>query len=345
LRKAATAFLTATALLLGFASLCAAEPVLHPPAPDAAITESAGPPPKGAEVVTVGVYPTVVDELNIAASTYDAVVYIWMRWKGPIDPTVAVEFTNASERQNFTLHKLLDKPAVLKDGSLYQVMQGHGRFFQPFDLAAFPFDRQTVTIQIEDEINAHDNLVYAPDLKDSGFGASLQIPGWRMRGWHAEATTQNYASHFGTAEIATGARHAGLRFGLVIERRESFFIWKLFLPLLIVMCANWLAFTIQPELADVRTALTATALLTLVFLQKSYSDDLPAVGTLVLMDKIYAVAYVLVLATLAHVVAVANWQKRADVAHHHVSRVDWSSLAFHTAFFVIAVAVILASAT
>ena len=103
--------------------------------------------------------------------------------------------------------------------------------------------------------------------------------------------------------------------------------------------------TIQPELADVRTALTATALLTLVFLQKSYSDDLPAVGTLVLMDKIYAVAYVLVLATLAHVVAVANWQKRADVAHHHVSRVDWSSLAFHTAFFVIAVAVIVASAT
>jgi hypothetical protein len=55
-------------------------------------------------VVTVGVYPTVVDELNIAAST--AVFYVWMKWKGPIDPTAAVEFTNNSERQNFTLHKL-----------------------------------------------------------------------------------------------------------------------------------------------------------------------------------------------------------------------------------------------
>jgi hypothetical protein len=43
----ATAFLTAMALLLGFAGLCAAEPVRHQPAPDAAITGRGGPPPKG----------------------------------------------------------------------------------------------------------------------------------------------------------------------------------------------------------------------------------------------------------------------------------------------------------
>ena len=93
-----------------------------------------------------------------------------------------------------------------------------------------------------------------------------------------------------------------------------------------------------------RTALTATALLTLVFLQKSYSDELPEIGTLVLMDKIYAVAYLLVLATLGHVVAIANWQKRADVADHHVARMDWSSLAIHMAFFVVAVSVLVMSA-
>lgn len=311
---------------------------------EAAITEVAGPPPKGAQVVTVGIYPTVVDDLNIAASTYDCVFYVWMKWKGPIDPTIGLEFTNNSERQNFTIHKLLEKPRILKDGSLYQIMQVHGRFFQPFSLIDFPFDRQTLSINIEDEINAHDNIVYQPDLKDSGFGASLQIPGWRMLGWHAEATVQDYASNFGSSEVATGSRHAGMTFALSIERRTSFFLWKLFLPLLIVMCANWLAFLIKPDLVDVRTALTATALLTLVFLQKSYSDELPEIGTLVLMDKIYAVAYLLVIATLAHVVTIATWQKRADVGEDRVVRVDWSSLAIHVVFFAVAVSAIVLSA-
>ncbi|HEX4303340.1 MAG TPA: hypothetical protein VHZ78_11135 [Rhizomicrobium sp.] len=302
------------------------------------------PPAPSPEVVTVGVYPTVVDDLNIAASTYDAVAYVWFKWKGPIDPTVGVEFANSSERQNFTRQALLEQPQTLPDGSRYQILQIHGRFFQPFSLIDFPFDRQTLTIAIEDEVNAHHRIVYVPDLKDSGFAPGLQIPGWRMLGWHADATAQDYHSHFGAPQIAGGTRHSGLSFAIAIERRASFFLWKLFLPLLIVMCANWLAFLIKPDLVDVRTALTATALLTLVFLQKSYSDELPEIGTLVLMDKIYVVAYLLVIATLAHVVTVASWQKKATVTDARVVRVDWTSLAIHVAFFAVAVGIIVLSA-
>jgi hypothetical protein len=305
------------ALFIGLTGASAAVPEMHAMSPTAAIAEAAAP-PAGAQRVTVGVYPTVVDDLNIAASTYDVVAYVWFRWKGPIDPTAGLEFTNVSERQNFVAHKLYAEPHRLADGSLYQLMQIHGRFFQPFSLIDFPFDRQTLAISMEDEINGHDRIVYVPDLKESGFGAAVQVPGWRTLGWHAEAMVQDYASHFGAAEVAGSTRHAGLRFAIVIERRASFFLWKLFLPLLIVMCANWLAFLIKPDLVDVRTALTATSLLTLVFLQKSYSDELPEVGTLVLMDKIYAVAYLLVIATLAHVVAMASWQKQTNVSDARV---------------------------
>src|ERR1700755_399459 len=99
--------LAALAVLTAASGLSAAKPELHPMAPAATLEELAGPPPKGAQVVTVGIYPTVVDDLNIASSTYDTVFYIWMKWKGPIDPTAGLEFTNNSERQNFTIHKLL----------------------------------------------------------------------------------------------------------------------------------------------------------------------------------------------------------------------------------------------
>jgi len=304
----------------------------------------AQPAPDPAEVVTVGVYPTVVDDLNIAASTYDVVAYVWLKWKGPVDPTEGLEFANASERQNFVQQKLFPAPRQLPDGSSYQLLQIHGRFFQPFSLIDFPFDRQMLSIVIEDEINGHHRLVYVPDLKDSGFGANLQIPGWRMLGWSAQASVQDYATHFGAPGVVEGTHHPSLRFAIAIERRASFFLWKLFLPLLIVMFANWLAFLIKPDLVDVRTALTATALLTLVFLQKSYSDDLPEIGTLVLMDKIYAVAYLLVILTLAQVVAMASWQKTSNVPDTRVMRLDRTSFAAHIAFFAVAVGAIVLSA-
>jgi len=310
----------------------------------AAAQPAPGPAPEPAEVVTVGVYPTVVDDLNIAASTYDVVAYVWLKWKGPVDPTEGLEFANASERQNFVQQKLFAAPRTLADGSSYQLLQIHGRFFQPFSLIDFPFDRQMLSIVIEDEINGHHRLVYVPDLKDSGFGANLQIPGWRMLGWHSDASVQDYATHFGAPGVVEGTHHPSLRFAIAIERRASFFLWKLFLPLLIVMFANWLAFLIKPDLVDVRTALTATALLTLVFLQKSYSDDLPEIGTLVLMDKIYAVAYLLVIATLAQVVGMASWQKSANVPDARVIRLDRRSFVIHIAFFAAAVGVIVLSA-
>ncbi len=300
--------------------------------------------PEPAEVVTVGVYPTVVDDLNIAASTYDVVAYVWFKWKGPVDPTEGLEFANASERQNFVQQKLFEAPRTLADGSSYQLLQIHGRFFQPFSLIDFPFDRQMLSLVIADEINAAHRIVYVPDLKESGIGANLQIPGWRLLGWHAEAGVQDYATHFGAPGLVEGTRHPSLRFAIAIERPPSFFLWKLFLPLLIVMFANWLAFLIKPDLVDVRTALTATALLTLVFLQKSYSDELPEIGTLVLMDKIYAVAYLLVIATLAQVVRMASWQKSSGVPDERVMRLDRISFAVHIGFFALAVGALVLSA-
>ena len=62
------------------------------------------------------------------------------------------------------------------------------------------------------------------------------------------------------------------------------------MPRFIVFSASLAALLIRPQDLDVRTALPAGALLTAIFLQKSYSDSLPDLGYLILMDKIYLVA-------------------------------------------------------
>jgi len=205
--------------LWGLLPLCAALALLV----QFATAQTAGPPPlnpmragavplmklaPGAQQVVVGVYPTTVYELNVETSTYYALAYVWLRWKGDIDPTATLEFTNQADTQGrLTKTNLLEKPATLRNGSHYQIMTVQGRFFQPFSLLDFPLDRQTLSISVEDSTHGHNQLVYIPNDQDSGFGAMLKIPGWQILGWRMEKTLQDYASRFGDWE-KSAAPHA-----------------------------------------------------------------------------------------------------------------------------------------
>ncbi|HEX2593824.1 MAG TPA: hypothetical protein VHL34_20160 [Rhizomicrobium sp.] len=323
---------------------CGQDATIHGQKPAAKISQLTSA-PGNAERVEVGFYPTIVNGLDISGSTYDVTAYVWFKWKGPVDPTKHLEFVNLVQRYDFTSDALFEKPQAMPDGRSYQILQIHGRFFQPFELENFPFDRQNLAIQIQDEYRAHENLIYVPDTKESGFGASLEIPGWQILGWRSQPIAQDYASRFGAPDSHRSTRFPGLRFDLVIARHINYFLWKLFLPLLIVLSANWLALLIDPELVDVRTALPATSLLTMVFLQQSYSSELPEIGSLVLMDEIYAVAYLLVLATLFHVIGMASWQKSQQaISDLRVSHYDRISLAVQLGVFAAVILLVLRTA-
>ena len=86
------------------------------------------------------------------------------------------------------------------------------------------------------------------------------------------------------------------------------------MPLFMVLLAGFAALFLSPQNIDSRTALPAGALLTAIFLQKSYSDNLPDVGYLILMDKIYLVAYALIVVTLVRVIMVFRSTHNASEA-------------------------------
>lgn len=301
--------------------------------------------PPASERVRVGVYPTIVNNLDISGSTYDVTAYIWMRWKGPVDPVADLELANLVQRYDFTLEPLYKEPRTEPDGSKYQLLQVHGKFFQPFELENFPFDRQNISLVLQDEHALKNRIVFVPDVANSGFSHNLEIPGWKMMGWRATPIVTSYASKFGAAGGLRRDGAPGLKFDVVIARHSNYFLWKLFLPLLIVLSASWLALLIDPELVDVRTALPATSLLTLVFLQQSYSAKLPEIGTLVVMDKLYAAAYFVVLVTLVEVIAMASWQKAGPgVTDTRVARVDRVVLGLELfGFFAVLLAVLRAA--
>jgi hypothetical protein len=255
------------------------------------------------EEVIVGFYPTTIYDIDIGTSTYQVAAYVWFRWTGDIDPSETAEFVNAVENWGLTKEKIFAEPQVRADGTKYQILQLQGRFFQAFSLADFPLDRQTLTITIEDSAHTAERIVYRVDRAESGIGDRLKVPGWKIGAVDVEAGEHTYNTSFGE-EAGGSSRYATATFSLSIHRPVTFFLLKFLLPLCIVLIANWTVFLMQPRLIEVRTALPTTALLTTMFLQQSYSASY-----LILIDKIYAVAYAMIVATLISVILTSRHVK------------------------------------
>jgi hypothetical protein len=272
-----------------------------------AIVPMDGPAPS-AQIVTVGMYVNTVYQLEVANSTYYLDAYIWFKWRGDIDPTATLELTNMVEEWGAMITPLSEEPEFLPDGSKYKMLKVEGRFMQPFLLSDYPLDRQRLSVYLEDNTYGADQLAYVMDQDGSGYGHMLTIPGWQIENWSSQQLTHDYGTFFGAEANGGASVYATLRFDLEISRPINFFLFKLMLPLLIILGASWMALLMHPGLVDARTGLPGMGLLTAVFLQQAYSDGLPEVGYLVLIDKIYAVAYAMIVLTLFR----AIWTSRVD---------------------------------
>jgi len=315
--------------------------------PIQAASEKKTPPPTSEQnfspqVVEVGVWPTVIYNLDYDSDTYYVTAYVWFIWKGEIDPTATVEFTNNVESWGLTKNKTYPKPITLPDGRKYQAIRIEGRFFNSFSLKRFPLESHTLAIKIEDNTYAADKLLYRFDRRHSGLDAGLDITGWSVASWSGSEGNHHYATNLGDETVGgDSSDYSTIDFEIKITRPVHFFIWKMLLPVLIILLACWTALLLNPAELASRAAMTGTALLTTVFMQQGYTSKLPELNYLVLLDKIYVVVYILILISLAQVVIQGAMDKRHLLDDYRRAKfLDKLSVALQAIVFVISLFVI-----
>lgn len=263
--------------------------------------------PPAARQVNVGLYAINIHDLDIKSDSYYLSAYVWLRWRGEaFDPLSSLEFINAVNKVDLSVEKLEEAPIVLGDGSYYQSVHVEGRFFQPFDLRRYPLDQQHLTLIIENANADYGQVVYVPDTFAMGYTKDIVIPGWELKGLGAHAYLHDYGTNFGQTGISGTSTFSTVKFAFSIERHASFFLWKLLVPLITVLMTNWFALLLSPATFEVRIALPSTALLTIVFMREAAVDAIPECPSLVLMDKVYLIAYVFIIITLLQVIRVHN---------------------------------------
>jgi hypothetical protein len=260
-------------------------------------------PAVGGNAVDVGLYGTNVYELSLPDNTFYFSGYVWLRWSNPdLDPVSGLEFVNAVETWGLMLTPLTESPEQLANGDFVQTLSVQGRFYKSFKLNDYPLDRQTLSIMLEDTTNTIDAIQYRADNEKSGLDPNFRVQGFEVLGLSAQNYEHSYGTDFGYTGTDAAQVYSTLEFQIQVERNPNLFIWKLLFPLLLVLITNWLTLLINPTHVEVRTAMPATALLTTVFLQQTALESISQTSVLVLMDKVYLVAYAAIVVTLIQVI-------------------------------------------
>jgi hypothetical protein len=266
--------------------------------------------------VFVGAYAMTIQELDQQNSSFYADFYLWLRWDPAdqpedFDPSSTMEFVNNLERWGLTQNAVYEEPKQLPNGQVTQQYHVQGKFFSALDLSRYPLDEHRLFIDLEDNQATADAIVYRADATQSGLDAGLKIPGWAIAGSDLKVVEHTYETKFGEA-AGSEDTYSRASFGINIERPRSFFVWKLLLPLLIVVLIALSILVVHPSMIEVRLAAPATALLALVFLQQAYTSTLPETGNLVLLDKIYVLSYALIVALMFVTILTSHWVRNGD---------------------------------
>ena len=290
-----------------------------------------GPAPvPGPDIVTVGVYINDLQDIELSSENFTADIYLWMKWKNPkIDPSSTFESMNSEGTQNTTSSptgglagELLyqsdtgaSAPVDLPDGSKYQVFRFQGVFSRSMSLKKYPFDTQILEMVFEDKLSDSSQLQYVPDtnpvsINDSG---SMTIPGYVFGKPSLQVVGHKYPTNFGDPRANADTPYSRIIVALPVTRDVLPYLVKIILPIFIVVLITALIYLLPARLEESRTDIGVVAMLTLVALQWNSDSSLPSVEYLTLMDVVYLISMVYVLAAMAYAV-LASRRNRAEMA-------------------------------
>jgi Neurotransmitter-gated ion-channel ligand binding domain len=281
---------------------------------------SAPPPnPLGATEVGIGLFILEVVEVNEVDNTFTVESYMDNVWCDPRRPASGERETYVEEvakRQlgrgwmpDITFVNQVEKPVVENqelivepDGTVEYRQKLNAKLEARYDLRRFPFDDQTLQLEVESFDWPVKNLQLRRVESAVGFSERFEIPEWRAVNVASELDEQQ--------ELRDRAKFSELLISLSVDRESGFYLWKIMVPLFLLVATSWSVFWMPGDSLSNRLAISFTGILTIVAYQFVIADVLPKVTYFTLWDVMLTFSFVLMLATVAVSVLVTGLHSR-----------------------------------
>lgn len=264
--------------------------------------------------VTVGLYINDIHAVDLTTHSYGVDFYLWFRWKAPErNPVETFEFMNPFDPEAMVRTVLFDTPKSQPDGSLYQIVRCQGLFTTKFPVNRYPFDRQRIVVSIEDSTQGSSQQQYVPDVEPIKVNQEITLPGYQIGSPRLVVRDKHYTTTFGDLSEPDIASYCRAEFIVPISRPPFPGIFKIFVPILLIIISAGFALLLDPEHVEARIGLSITALLTLVAMQFTMLSGLPEVAYLTLIDEVFLVSFLYVLIVIGSIVHVTRIDQKGAI--------------------------------
>ncbi|HEV3393794.1 MAG TPA: hypothetical protein VG103_09855 [Chthoniobacterales bacterium] len=267
---------------------------------------------EGPTQVSVGIWIVDISNIDSAQQHFTADIAVVLQWKDArlahtgtglahyaLDqiwtPRVAIANETSSVSRKFP-----DSVEVEPDGTVIYRQRYAGSFTQSLRLQSFPFDRQAFHFQVVAIRYRPNEVVFVPDenwIRDglqqaAGISPSITLPDWTVEKWDAKARV--YA-------LTPGMQYSGYAFEFTASRNVAYYIWKVILPLVLIVMMSWVVFWIDPATSNSQISVAVTSMLTLIAYRFAVDSQLPRLPYMTRLDLFFLVSTLLVFFSLIEV--------------------------------------------
>lgn len=283
----------------------------------------------GPQSTFVGFYINDIYELDLKRSTYIADFYVWMRWRGEIDPS-NIEFLNGSL-------DLKEHPNYLEAaGAKYVSYHCRGTFHTTFDYRRYPLDEHLLVIEMEDGNYESGQMQYVVDRDNMNGLPAATLAGWTCDRPQFEVRDNTYETNFGdpSESFDKTSTYSRLYCSIHISRHSFSVYIKTFLALFISVAIAFLSFMLKPGETDSRFGVGLAAIFGAVSSEIVTTSNLPEMPYLTLADKIHLFSlFVIFLSLLQSCVSLRLFRQGNSALATRIDRI--SLFAFPISYAVI----------
>jgi hypothetical protein len=251
--------------------------------------------------IAVGMYITNFAAIDESRETFEVDGFLTAEW---MDPRLAVAPADSTTpaRRSFTKEELWT-PAIEgantvafktyqysleadRNGKVTYWERFDGTFSSLLQLAKFPFDTQVLRFEFQPFVSTATHIRFAADpLPVTGISPEkhTELAAWHLQGLRYSKTTVM------SDRLQTPLQEA--LFELTVKRRSGFYVWKIFLPLLMMTAIPIIVFWIDVKEFDWLLKIPMTMLLSTVALEFTVTRDLPRVGYLTFLDAVFLASF------------------------------------------------------
>ena len=302
--------------------------LLIPTVGNARVRESRPDPDGVATRVGIGLYVINVSKINDIEQVFTIDFAVRMTWrdsrlvdKAGVYALSEVWHPGIVILNQHGINKLLDD--IVRVDAAGNVRYGQrlwGDLALKLAVRDFPFDTHTLPINIASVSYGPGEIEFIEDEYGVSRADEFSIAGWSVEEEIGFRTGGYYVAGRGN-ELADAA------YVLEARRHAGFYIWRVVVPLILIIFMSWTVFYIDPNELESQITISVTSILTVVALQFTFVGILPKVSYLTRLDKFIQGATILIF--LALIESVTTSALTLGGKHSLARKLDnWSRIIF-----------------